>query len=159
MHFEKDLYLVEYENKPQIKQNIQEIIIPNNLSLAEKDKCIMHIEKQILAKRKMLLEKQNILKREEKQNEFLNIVRNDYKKYYFFIIKQKKDQVTSMEILQKYLDDLIVSGKLTDEDLLNAKKQHKHILGELNKVKNNLSGLVKETGYENFIEENKNKLT
>lgn len=121
------------------------------MTLADRDLYLMQIEAQIAAKRKLLLEKQKVLKKESKQNEFLDIVRTDYKKYYQHIIKEKQDQTRAMNILKQYIDDIIVSGKLTDEDILNAKKEQRGILTEITEIRRNLDELIKDTG----IQENK----
>jgi hypothetical protein len=73
----------------------------------------------------------------------LENVRNDYKKYHDFILKQKQDQMKSMQFLNQYIDDLMVSGKLTENDIVNSKKEKQEIMGELDKIKKDLDGLIK----------------
>ena len=66
------------------------------MSLANRDLCISQIETQIESKKKLLLEKQKILKKSIKQNDLLTHVKNDYIKYYQFIIQQKIQQMKAM---------------------------------------------------------------
>ena len=100
----------------------------SQLSLGERDNYINQINQQIIAKRNMLLEKQKILKEKTRHNHFLKGVQNDYMAYYKFIHKQKQEQITAMNTISQYLDDLIVNGKLTEEDLEQTRKDQVEIL-------------------------------
>jgi len=122
-----------------------EVDLDLDLDLATRDSYLRKIEDQIMAKRQLLLNKQRTLRKIAKRNHFLTDVQNDYSKYYNFIIKQKEDQIRSMNIIKHYLNDIIVSGKLTKEDVIEAKKEQGHILGEINQVKKNLDEIVNET--------------
>ena len=103
------------------------------------------IQQQIQAKRQLLLKKQKMLKKKASQNEFLSQIRDDYSKYYNYIIEQKRQQMLSMQMLQHYIDDMIVSEKLTDQDLNNAKKEQGYIINHLKSVKHSLDEIVRET--------------
>jgi hypothetical protein len=115
------------------------------LDLATRDLYLQKIQDQIIVKKQMLLAKQKILTRISKQNHFLIDVQNDYLSYYNFIIKQKEEQIRSMNIIQQYLNDIIVSGKFTKEDIIEAKKEQKNILSEIGNVKKNLKSIMRET--------------
>lgn len=114
------------------------------LTLADRDLYLTQIESQINAKRKLLMDKKKILKKELNQNEFLKYVMNDYNKYYQYIIQQKQDQINAMNTLKTYINDIIVSGKMTDQDIENAKNEKKHLLNELTKIQNELEFINKE---------------
>lgn len=116
-----------------------------DLDLATRDLYLQKIQYQIMAKRQLLLAKQKMLRKTAKQNHFLNDVQSDYSKYYSFIIKQKEDQIRSMNIIKQYLNDIIVSGKLTNEDIVEAKNEQKYILGEIGHIKGSLDEIMDET--------------
>jgi hypothetical protein len=116
-----------------------------DLDLASRDEHLQNIQKQIIAKRQLLLDKQKMLKDTSKQNHFLKEVYDDYGKYYIFIMKQKEQQISAMNTIKEYLNDIIVSGKLTNKDILLAKKEQKKILAEINNVKSSLNEIVNET--------------
>lgn len=116
-----------------------------DLDLATRDLYLQKIQDQIMAKRQLLLAKQKMLRKTAKQNHFLNDVQSDYSKYYNFIIKQKEDQIRSMNIIKQYLNDIIVSGKLTKEDIIEAKREQKQILGEIGDIKGSLDEIMNET--------------
>ena len=113
------------------------------LTLAERDLYLVHIETQMEDKRRMLLEKQRTLKQIARENEYLEMVRNDYKKYYNHIVKQKEDQIRAMNYLNQYIDEIIVNGKLTDIDLENAKLEQDELIQEMAQIKGGLDEIIK----------------
>jgi len=115
------------------------------LDLATRDRYLQKIEDQIAAKREMLLAKQKKLRKIAKNNSFLEEVQQDYASYYNFIIKQKEHQIRSMNNIKQYLNDILISGKLTEEDIAEAKKEQRGILGEIKHVKHNLNEILNKT--------------
>ena len=109
------------------------------------DQQLLHIENLIDVKRKMLLEKQKKIRKISKQNEFLDEIREDYGKYYGYIIKQKRDQMGALDLLNKYIHDLSVSGKLSKNNIEDAKYEQKKILSEIRSIKHNLDNIIKDT--------------
>jgi len=112
------------------------------LSLAERDLYLVHIDSLIDEKRRMLLEKQKTLQQTAKENEYLEMVRNDYRKYYNHIVKQKEDQINAMNYLNEYIKEIMVKGKLTDADLENAKMEQDELIQEMGQIKRTLDEIV-----------------
>jgi hypothetical protein len=112
------------------------------LTLAERDLYLVHIDTLMDEKRKMLLEKQKTLQQTAKENEYLEMVRNDYRKYYNHIVKQKEDQINAMNYLKQYIDEIIVNGKLTDMDLENAKMEQDELIQEMDNIKGKLDEII-----------------
>jgi hypothetical protein len=112
------------------------------LTLVERDLYLVHIDTLMDEKRKMLLEKQKTLQQTAKENEYLEMVRNDYRKYYNHIVKQKEDQINAMNYLNQYIDEIIVNGKLTDVDLENAKMEQDELIQEMNNIKGRLDEII-----------------
>jgi hypothetical protein len=112
------------------------------LTLAERDLYLVHIDTLMDEKRKMLLEKQKTLQQTAKENEYLEMVRNDYRKYYNHIVKQKEDQINAMNYLKQYIDEIIVDGKLTDVDLENAKMEQDELIQEMGNIKSKLDEII-----------------
>ena len=90
----------------------------------------------------MLLEKQKTLQQTAKENEYLEMVRNDYRKYYNHIVKQKEDQINAMNYLKQYIDEIMVDGKLTDTDLENAKMEQDELIQEMGNIKSKLDEIT-----------------
>jgi uncharacterized protein (DUF3084 family) len=115
------------------------------LTLPEQDVYLVEIEKQIAQKRNFLLQRSRQLEMSAKENSFLNKVKEDYQKYHQFILKQKQDQIQAMQLLDQYLNDLMLSGKLTQHDILQSKKDQQDILSEIDKIKKDLDGIILST--------------
>ena len=121
----------------------------NQLPLIERDSRILHIEELIEAKRKMLSQKQKQLKKIIKQNNFLDFVKSDYDKYFNYINQQKKDQITALELLNNYINDLTISGKLTQNNIEDAKNEQTRILSEVKTIQNSLESIIDNTNHIN----------
>jgi DNA repair exonuclease SbcCD ATPase subunit len=121
--------------------------IPTNyIHLENRDQQLLQIENLIDAKRKMLIDKQKKFKNLTKQNEFLNEVKQDYNKYYGYIVKQKEDQMSALTLLNGYIKDLTVSGTLSKNNIEDAKNEQNKILTEINSIKKGIDDIIKETG-------------
>lgn len=113
----------------------------------ENDERLIQLEQLIQAKRSMLLDKQKKIKKLSKQNEFLENIKSDYFNYYKYIVQQKQDQVRALEILNKYIDDLKISGKLSKQNIEDTKYEQKKILNELNNIKKGLDKIIEDVDY------------
>jgi hypothetical protein len=116
-------------------------IVPVNMPLVKRDEQLLQIEELINAKRKMLLDKQKKLRFISKQNNFLDAVKNDYAKYYGYIAKQKREHIAALDVLNNYIQDLTVSGKLSKHNIEDAKHEQSKILNELKNIQKGLEAL------------------
>jgi hypothetical protein len=114
------------------------------LTLAERDIYIMHIENQMELKKKLLLDKNQTLNKNVKYNNILQHIRNDYQKYYDYIIQQKKEQMHALNILNNYIQELTSNGNLSENNIIDAKFEQKKILNEIKSVKNNMEHFLKQ---------------
>ena len=120
--------------------------IPTNyIHLENRDQQLLQIENLIDAKRKMLIDKQKKFKNLTKENEFLNEVKQDYNKYYSYIVKQKEDQMSALTMLNGYIKDLTISGTLSKNNIEDAKNEQQKILTEINSIKKGIDDIIKET--------------
>ena len=113
--------------------------------LVKSDERLLQIEELINAKRKMLLDKQKKMRFISKQNLFLDAVKNDYAKYYSYIAQQKREQIEALDLLNNYIHDLTVSGKLSKHNIEDAKYEQTKILNELKSIKKGLDSIINET--------------
>ena len=115
------------------------------MPLVKRDEQLLQIEELIEAKRRMLLEKQKKIRFISKQNKFLDAVKHDYAKYYGYIIKQKSEQIEALDLLNNYIHDLTVSGKLSRHNIEDAKHEQYKILNELKNIQKGLDSIIKDT--------------
>ena len=129
--------------KQEIEPVAQQMEVPE-FNLGKRDQQLIQIEAQIEDKRKWLLNKRKVLKKKVKENKFLEGVKNDYEKYHNFIVNQKQGQLKAMGLLNQYIGDIIVSGKLTEKDIQQTKHEQNEILGQIDKIKSDLDEIMKE---------------
>jgi hypothetical protein len=118
------------------------ILLPIQMNLATKDEKFIQLQQLIDLKRKMLLEKQIKYKKISKQNRFLEEIKNDYSSYSNYIMKQKQQQIQALEILHNYVKDLSISGKLSKQNVKDARYEQKKIIKELKSIKYNLDEVI-----------------
>ena len=59
-------------------------------------------------------------------------------------MNQKQGQLKAMGLLNQYIGDIIVSGKLTEKDIQQTKHEQNEILGQIDKIKSDLDEIMKE---------------
>jgi len=112
------------------------------LSLAKRDLYLVQIEQQLHDKQQFLMDKYNESKELEKDNEYLRVIRDDYKQYYDYVVSQKKEQVTAMHFLNDYLDKMTETSGITDEDLEKMRRDQRQIVDEIHHIKEGLDKLT-----------------
>lgn len=115
------------------------------LPIREMDEQLIHIEDLIDKKRRMLIDKQKKLRFIAKQNRFLDAIKNDYARFYNYIQQQKNDQIRALEVLDEYIKDLTLSGKLTKHNIEDAKEEQSRILREVKSIKESLDDIISDT--------------
>jgi hypothetical protein len=64
-----------------------------------------------------------------------------------YISEQKRDQMKALQVLDQYIKDLTISGKLTKHNIEDAKEEQYKILKELKMIKGSLDDLVDDSQY------------
>lgn len=113
-----------------------------SLSLAQRDLHLLQIEKEIRNKKNLLVKKKKELDKKYKLNHYLSGVKHDYGKYYDFILNEKQQQHDALNLLKEYVNDLIKTEHLVDDQLRTAKYDQKDIIREIDKVKSELDELI-----------------
>ena len=113
------------------------------ITLAERDLYLLQIETEINNKKKLLVKKKRDLDKKQNLNHFLNGVTQDYQKYYNYILNEKQQQYKMLLLLKEYLNDLIKTEDLVDDQRRTAKHDQQNILKEIDKVKGELDDLIK----------------
>ena len=110
----------------------------------ENEKIYTQIRQQICAKRKFLLEQQQKMNRINKENEFIQKIRDDYFKYNDYIKNQRQQQINAFNNLNEYLNKLTQTGNLSKNNIRDAKAEQKKIIQQINLIKQNLEEIIKE---------------
>jgi acetoin utilization deacetylase AcuC-like enzyme len=114
-------------------------------TILEKDQRFLYIQEMIEQKRNLLMQKQYHLKKAAKQNHFLEVVKNDYVKYYEYISQQKREQIKAFELLNKYIQDLNTTNKLSKYNMEDAKAEQDKIMCEIGTIRKGLDKLMTNT--------------
>ena len=91
----------------------------------------------------MLFKKYKDLNDKIKINNYLTEVKNDYTKYYDYILKEKQAQYNALTLIKEYISDLMKTDNLVSEQIRTAKHDQKSIVEEIDKVKKELDELIK----------------
>ena len=114
------------------------------LTLAERDVYLTNVYDELRKRKKMLLDKFRAIKENEEKNEFLNLVKRDYQNYYDFILEEKEKQAEAMGALSAYVNNIIVDGGLTDEDLEISRRDHEKIMQEIGDIRQGIDDLMEQ---------------
>ncbi len=115
--------------------------------LEERNNQFLQIQELIDKKRDYLYKKQKKLKSIEKQNHFLGVVRDHYRKYHGYITKQKQDQIQALQIINNYINDLTETGKLSKYNIEDAKVEQEKIMQEVDSIRAGLDDIMNDTDY------------
>lgn len=112
--------------------------------VAIRDKRIASLQTQIENRRKLLASNNKNLKIITDENEYLNEIANDYNKYFDYIKENKEQQIKAFDLIYKYLERLIKSNNYTEEEMINATREQKEILEQIDLIKNELDDIINE---------------
>lgn len=121
-------------------QNTEQRII--GLPIRKSDELFIQLNHEIIQKKMFLLDKRKQLEKQLKTNEFLHIVKEDYKNFYEIILQQKREQYAALLLLNKYIKKIKKSGELSKHNMLDAKLEQEKILDELSKIKESINQLA-----------------
>jgi hypothetical protein len=114
----------------------------NRWNLKEKDDHFVHLQELIESKKKILLDNQQKLKKISNQNHFLEDIKKDYVRYNSYILKQKREQMQALSLLNEYIRDLSASGELSEQNIRDSHQEQKKIMKELKGIQKSLDLLI-----------------
>jgi hypothetical protein len=115
---------------------------PINHKLADRDLKLLQLDEEIKKKKQLLFKKRVELEEKKGLNQYLEIVKDDYNKYYEVEVNKKKHELKAMTILNDYISYLEDADHLIDNQFRTAKHDKKEILHEIKKIKNELDNLT-----------------
>jgi hypothetical protein len=104
---------------------------------------IIMIESIIANKQKFLLDCHSKIKSSYKNNEFLETIRSDYEKYYYYISQQKNDQIKALDLINKHIDN--IKAELSELNREDALEEQNKILDEIGKIRYTLNEIISDT--------------
>lgn len=112
------------------------------MDLAKRDKIIELLRSEINKTQDSVVTYLKEAKNVQNENDFLDSIKNDYKRYHKYILNEKERERKQMEMLINYLDKVLEEANLSAEMANRARFQQNKILGEMEKVKGELDRLT-----------------
>ena len=114
------------------------------MDLATRDQVIELLQSEINKTQDTVLDYLEEAKDVQKENEFLEGVTNDYKRYHKYIVDEKERERKQLEMLMGYLDKVLQEAGLSAEMANKARFQQNQILGEMDNIKGELDRITGE---------------
>jgi len=113
-----------------------------DIDLKRKDEELLQIEKLIEEKQQLLLENYKNMYINSQQNAVLENIKEDYEKYYNYIIEEKNEQLKAFYILNTYVENLEKYKKYSKHNAEDMRHQQMNIINEINIIKKNLHDII-----------------
>ena len=114
------------------------------MDLATRDKVIELLRSEINKTQDTVIDYLEEAKNVQNENEFLESVTNDYKRYHNYILSEKERERKQLQTLMVYLDKVLQEAGLSAEMANRAHFQQNQILGEMDKIKGELDRITSE---------------
>jgi hypothetical protein len=112
------------------------------MELALRDQQIYQLNTELEHRKKLLCSQRVMLKNNIKDNSFLKEVAKDYDIYNNVIIKEKQQQMASLQLLNKYIENITSELTITNYKLKESKQEQEEILNEIKHLKHEIDSLV-----------------
>ena len=103
--------------------------------IACNDLISLKLDNEIKRRKKILLDTYQDVKETKEQNEFYQMILDDYSNYYKYIIDEKHNQISQLEIISKYLENLKITSIDLNEKNNNLKRDQIEILNQIKNLK------------------------
>ena len=114
------------------------------MDLAKRDKFIELLQSEINKTQDSVMSYLEETKKVQNENEFLESVTNDYKRYHKYILDEKERERRQLEMLMGYLDKILQEAGLSAEMANKARFHQNQILGEMENIKGELDRITGE---------------
>jgi len=114
------------------------------MDLANRDKIIELLQSEINKTQDSVMGYLEETQDVQKENEFLEGVTKDYKRYHKYIVDEKERERKQLEMLMGYLDKVVQEAGLSAEMANKARFQQNKILGEMDNIKGELDRITGE---------------
>jgi hypothetical protein len=114
------------------------------MDLANRDKIIELLQSEINKTQDSVMGYLEETKKVQNENEFLESVTDDYKRYHKYIVDEKERERKQLEMLMGYLDKILQEAGLSAEMANKARFQQNKILGEMDNIKGELDRITGE---------------
>ena len=100
------------------------------------------LQAEVIHKKKDLVSDLIQLEEEREEENFLNEIADDYKRYNQFIVQQKEKQVIELTKILDYLDELNETQAVTKYTLDHSKNEQKRVLEEIKLLQSEMDKIL-----------------
>ena len=112
------------------------------MDLTRRDKLIEQLQSEIDKTQDTVMGYLEDTKKVRNENQFLESVTNDYKRYHKYILDQREREHNQMQQLIIYLDKVLQEAGLSADLANRARFQQNQILGEMENIKMELDRIT-----------------
>lgn len=115
------------------------------MSFMQKALILQQLQSEMKNNRDRMLSEQRELEKIKMDNQFLEGVHDDYKKYHQHIAQQKDEYSKKLNELVEYLEKQMLESGLSEKEMRQARFEQKRILEKLDRVKSDIDVLIKDS--------------
>ena len=112
------------------------------MDIAKNDVILSNIKESMQTNKNDIIKKLVEIKRTKDENKFVNMIYSDYQNYYDYIINEKIKTKNALLNILKHLESLKRDNIITNDMLVQTKKEQNDVLTKLYNVKSELELLT-----------------
>lgn len=112
------------------------------MDLHTRDMILQLLQSKLAETQDFQIENMKAVASDVRENEFLGVIQQDYKKHHEFMLLQKMQQEKQLVELLDYLMKSAEQAEITQSLLLQTKGEKKRLLGEIERVRREIDKLI-----------------
>tara|TARA_Y100000741_G_C18180603_1_gene529164 strand:- start:644 stop:991 length:348 start_codon:yes stop_codon:yes gene_type:complete len=113
------------------------------MNIANNDILYQKLKNSVNNSNKIFIDKFKEAKRRKDENEYLNMIYNEFLKHYEIILNEKYKTETALTILFRHLENIEKHDTYSKEQSAAAKYEKKELIKKINHIKNEIETLAK----------------
>ena len=113
-----------------------------SMELHKRDIILQLLQKTLTDQQDFQIENMKTVASDIRENEFLGVIKKDYRKHYEFMLLQKQQQEKQLQQLLDYLRKSTEQAEITQSLLLQTKGEKRRLLDEIERVRGEIEKLI-----------------
>lgn len=114
------------------------------MELHKRDMILQLLQKTLRNEQTFQMENMKQVANDVRENQFLGVIKADYKKHFDFMLRQKRAQEKQLSELLTYLHKSAKQAEITQNLLLQTKGEQHRLLEEIEQVRREIDILISE---------------
>jgi len=112
------------------------------MNVFDYDQVLKNMRSEAANRERELMDYYRDIQKTDRENNYLQCQRDDFKKYRDYIVKTKRDQYESLRNISDHLDKIVDTGAESKDFLHDLYRDQSKILNEMDKLKDDLGILI-----------------